>query len=40
MGYLKELQRVNDEQSEYVCRACGWQGVRKRPSNKFKWVGF
>ena len=35
-GYLKEVRKVDDARSEYVCRRCGWQGAKKRPSNKLR----
>jgi len=39
-GFLREERRIDEQRSEYVCRACGWHGVRKRPSNKIRWHWF
>jgi hypothetical protein len=39
-GYLREIRKIDDTSSEYVCRACGWQGVRTRPNNKTRWYWF
>jgi hypothetical protein len=39
-GYLREVRSVDEDQAEYVCQACGWRGVRKRPSKKLKWHWF
>jgi len=39
-GYLREIRKVDETSSEYVCRACGWQGVKKRPSKKLRWYWF
>jgi hypothetical protein len=39
-GYLRELRKVDDTASEYVCQAGGRQGIRKRPSNKTRWYWF
>jgi hypothetical protein len=36
-GYLREVRAVDEESAEYVCQACGWQGVTKRPSAKIRW---
>jgi hypothetical protein len=27
-GYLREVRKIDEHHSEYVCRACGWTGVR------------
>jgi hypothetical protein len=35
-GYLRELSRIDESRSEYVCRRCGWQGARNRPSDKIR----
>jgi len=37
-GYLRELRKLDETSSEYVCRACGWQGVRARPSKNPRWT--
>jgi hypothetical protein len=39
-GYLREVRKIDDTTSEYVCRACGWQGQRRRPSKKLRLYGF
>jgi hypothetical protein len=39
-GYLREVHRIDDEQSEYICQACGGSGVRKRPPNEVRWYWF
>jgi len=35
-GYLREVRKIDETSSEYVCRVCGWQGVRKRPAESVR----
>ena len=39
-GYLLEVRQIDDRRSEYVCRACGWQGVKERPPKRIRWHWF
>jgi hypothetical protein len=39
-GYLTELRRIDETESEYECRSCGWRGVQGRPPQKIRWHWF
>jgi len=39
-GYLREVRRVDDENSEYACRSRGWSGVKKRVENRVRAYWF